>query len=313
MSLVQYEADGKVYLRSDNPNYQITLTPGRVNSLSYPSPETSAKIIIGVIVTLAAALFVFVLFLEKERILDFFAIVKFRLVSRKRRRAASFNHDAQTTPKEIFHPEIPSYTAPEAKKSREEFPEDEGKLDGDELPEDEGKLDGDEAPEDESEGENARESEGETEFDGEVAHEGEDYPHKSNDAPSREINGMSSERADELISDSLAKDLVKKGREVVYTEGNAKSIINVDTISASFLAGERVDVNSLKAKSLVPYDTAYLKVLARGIVDKPLSVYANDFSLSAVKMIALAGGKSVKASTVTKRKSGEKSNFDKRS
>ena len=68
-----------------------------------------------------------------------------------------------------------------------------------------------------------------------------------------------------------------------------------------------MDVNSLKAHSLIPYDTAYIKVLARGIIDKPLSVYANDFSLSAVKMIALAGGKAVRVDTAVSDKKFKKS------
>jgi ribosomal protein L18E len=38
------------------------------------------------------------------------------------------------------------------------------------------------------------------------------------------------------------------------------------------------------------------------MIDKPLTVYANDFSLTAVKMIALSGGESVKVVTVKKEK-----------
>ena len=117
--------------------------------------------------------------------------------------------------------------------------------------------------------------------------------------------------ADSVITDSLARDLIRRDGDI-ETEGTKRGIINVDTLSRSFLSGERVDINLLKEKSLIPYDTGYIKVLARGIIDKPLTVYANDFSLSAVKMIALAGGKSVKANTVTKPKSRSKGNFNKR-
>ena len=104
-------------------------------------------------------------------------------------------------------------------------------------------------------------------------------------------------RADALITDSLAKDLVQRGREIIYTDGNGHSIINVDTLSRSFEPGDRVDVNILKKKSLIPYDTAYLKVLARGAIDKALTVYANEFSLSAVKMIVLTGGEAIRVAT----------------
>ncbi len=112
---------------------------------------------------------------------------------------------------------------------------------------------------------------------------------------------VAAERADELISDSLAKNLIVKDAEPIYTTGRRKNIINVDTLSSEFKEGERVDINALKEKNLVPYDTAYLKVLARGVIDKPLFVYANDFSLAAVKMIALTGGEAVKVVTIRKK------------
>ena len=113
------------------------------------------------------------------------------------------------------------------------------------------------------------------------------------------------DHADSLITDSLAKNLLRKDDNTVFTRGKRKEVINVDTLSDNFSAGDRVDVNKLKQMSLVPYDTAYIKVLARGIIDKPLRVYANDFSLAAVKMIALTGGEAIRVTTV-KIKDGEK-------
>lgn len=121
--------------------------------------------------------------------------------------------------------------------------------------------------------------------------------------------GVDAERADSLISDALAKNLLRKEDVRIKTNGRKKRIINVDTLSENYLPDERVDVNSLKAKNLIPSDTAYIKVLARGTVDKALKVYANDFSLSAVKMIALSGGESVKVVTVrTNNKKAERKN-----
>ena len=102
------------------------------------------------------------------------------------------------------------------------------------------------------------------------------------------------EYANSAITNEMAKKLIKDEREVIYTSGNAKSIINVDTLSRSFIANDRVDVNILKKKSLVPYDTSYIKVLARGAIDKPLHVFANEFSLAAVKMILLSGGEAIR-------------------
>lgn len=112
------------------------------------------------------------------------------------------------------------------------------------------------------------------------------------------------ERADSLISDALAKELVRRESVKIYTNGNKKGIINIDTINENFQSGDKVDVNKLKEMSLIPYDTAYIKVLARGMIDKPLFVFANDFSLSAVKMIALTGGEANRCITV--RKQGNK-------
>jgi hypothetical protein len=112
---------------------------------------------------------------------------------------------------------------------------------------------------------------------------------------------VDAEYADNAITNSLAKDLIRRDDDVI-TDGSRHGIVNVDTLSRSFSAGDRVDINALKSHSLIPYDIAYVKVLARGMIDKPLSVYANDFSLSAVKMIALTGGKAVKVNTVIKKK-----------
>ena len=117
---------------------------------------------------------------------------------------------------------------------------------------------------------------------------------------------VDAERADVLISDSLAKSLVNREGEIVYTSGIEREIINLGDISAAFESNDRVDVNSLKAKQLVSAETGYIKVLGGGVIDKPLMIYANDFSLSAVKMIALTGGKVTKVVTFKERQRNEK-------
>ena len=124
---------------------------------------------------------------------------------------------------------------------------------------------------------------------------------ESEPEPANIATVVDAEYADTAITNSLAKDLIRRDEDVV-TSGHRHGIVNVDTLSRSFSAGDRVDINTLKSHSLIPYDTAYIKVLARGMIDKPLCVYANDFSLSAVKMIALTGGKAVKVNTVVKKK-----------
>lgn len=97
--------------------------------------------------------------------------------------------------------------------------------------------------------------------------------------------------ADALITDALAEALVTAEDRVIYTDGSRHGVINVDTLSAAFAPGETVDINRLKKKRLIAQDVGYLKVLARGSIDKPLTVCADDFSLGAIKMIALTGGR----------------------
>ena len=69
------------------------------------------------------------------------------------------------------------------------------------------------------------------------------------------------------------------------------SAINLDTLCDKFEDGETITLESLKAKKLVPSNTERVKILARGIMTKKLDIIADKFSLQAVKMITLAGGR----------------------
>ena len=80
----------------------------------------------------------------------------------------------------------------------------------------------------------------------------------------------------------------------VSRKGAKKGIVNIDTLSKNFEADDTVTLDALIEKGLVPKKVGSLKVLARGVLDKPLTVEAQDFSLDAVKMIVLTGGKAVK-------------------
>lgn len=117
---------------------------------------------------------------------------------------------------------------------------------------------------------------------------------------------MDVERADSLISDTLAKELLHREQTAVETNGWRRAIINVDTLSDNFADGERVDLNLLKDKNLIPSDSGRLKVLARGAINKALRVYANDFSISAVKMIVLTGGEAIKCKSTRRYRTKKK-------
>ncbi len=81
----------------------------------------------------------------------------------------------------------------------------------------------------------------------------------------------------------------------VYVEerkslGRIKGIINIDTLSQNYEDFETVDLESLHAKKLIAKKVDYVKVLARGALEKSLIVKADDFSVDAIKMIVLTGG-----------------------
>ena len=107
--------------------------------------------------------------------------------------------------------------------------------------------------------------------------------------------------ANNLISDFVAKSLITEEDAVVETDGKRRYILNLDTISESFSAGEVVNINDFKRKGLIPKDAKYVKILARGVIDKPIHVLANSFSLSAVKMIALTGGSAKRVRSVKRK------------
>ena len=117
------------------------------------------------------------------------------------------------------------------------------------------------------------------------------------EAPSEEIVADEEGRvhvdaihADVLVTDEEAEQRI----EIVKStdkRGGKMCEINLDTICENFEDGDTVDLAALKKMKLIPANAGRLKVLARGIMTKNnLNIKADKFSLSAVKMITLAGG-----------------------
>ncbi len=101
---------------------------------------------------------------------------------------------------------------------------------------------------------------------------------------------------DVATADSMMEDAAAMA--VLETIGGAKasgmkSIVNIGVINERFESGETVDLDALKAKKLIPAKAERIKILADGHLDKPLTVVADSFSLQAIKMITLTGGKAV--------------------
>ena len=114
---------------------------------------------------------------------------------------------------------------------------------------------------------------------------------------SEPLSAVTAEEANSLMSDTEAKEeLAEETAGYEDTErytGAKKAEINVDTISEHFESGDIVTLNSLKQKKLIPSSAGTVKILARGYLDKPLTIVAQDFSTAALKMILLTGGTAV--------------------
>lgn len=67
-------------------------------------------------------------------------------------------------------------------------------------------------------------------------------------------------------------------------------VLNADTLGMYFRDGDIVNADTLKAAGLICREDAKIKILARGNLNKRLTVVANDFSAEAVKMIVMTGG-----------------------
>ena len=101
------------------------------------------------------------------------------------------------------------------------------------------------------------------------------------------VESIDAEHADELLTDEEAASIVKT--EEGAGEG-PRNYINIGIINEHFEAGDTVTLNILKEKGLIDKKIMRIKILADGILDRPLTVKAESFSIQAVKMIELTGG-----------------------
>ena len=108
-------------------------------------------------------------------------------------------------------------------------------------------------------------------------------------APIQTVKKVTVAEAINMIEDDVAKSAI-----IVESTGEKatgkKSIINIDTLSNNFASGDVVTIDALKAKKLIPNKVGYVKLLARGSLDKKLHVELQDYSIEAVKMVIATGG-----------------------
>ena len=101
---------------------------------------------------------------------------------------------------------------------------------------------------------------------------------------------ISVEEASDVLPDNSLSELVNHQQIKLYGGKRERYIVNIDMISEKFQNNEEVNLESLKAKGLLPKKCNFFKVLARGTLNKSLSFIANDYSRDAIKMILLTGG-----------------------
>ena len=102
------------------------------------------------------------------------------------------------------------------------------------------------------------------------------------------VEHIDAEEADALITDTQAM------QTVIYESGaghGKQGIINLGLINEKFDSDEVITLELLKQRGLVPKKVGRLKVLADGILEKPITVKSESYSVQAIKMIELTGGK----------------------
>lgn len=95
--------------------------------------------------------------------------------------------------------------------------------------------------------------------------------------------------AEEKIADEVVETFVEESQRL--SDRTRKDIVNIDALGRYFNAGEDVTIEEIRKRvPSVNKKATYIKVLARGRLDKALNIEADDFSPAAIKMIVLTGG-----------------------
>lgn len=126
----------------------------------------------------------------------------------------------------------------------------------------------------------------------EVAQEPEAEPEVEVE-PEVYVESVSAEEAHHIVEEMHVDVHVEEDVDYITAKDNKKAIVNIDTLSKAYKANQLVDMKSMKEKKLIDKKAKSVKVLARGILDKPLRIKAAEFSNTAVEMILLTGGQAM--------------------
>lgn len=95
--------------------------------------------------------------------------------------------------------------------------------------------------------------------------------------------------ANKLINDNEAKELIKESN--IDRNDKVKTEVSLDTLVKYFKSNDIIDISSMK--KVIPdfkNSATYVKITNGNVIDKKLTVIADEFDLTALKMINLAQG-----------------------
>ncbi|MDE7372593.1 MAG: uL15 family ribosomal protein, partial [Clostridia bacterium] len=100
-----------------------------------------------------------------------------------------------------------------------------------------------------------------------------------------------------VLDDETAQKCIEL-KNVDFIDDSVIETVKLDDIDAHFQDGNRVTLEKLRKVGLVSEACTGFNVVADKRLTKPLIIVANDFTLPAVKMIALTGGRVIKLSQI---------------
>jgi len=96
----------------------------------------------------------------------------------------------------------------------------------------------------------------------------------------------------DVLENETAENCIEV-KDIDHIDEENFETVSLDTLDEHFADGQKVTLERLKKLALVPDDCNGIRVTAGSRISKPLIVYANEFTLPAVKMIALTGGRAI--------------------
>ena len=101
----------------------------------------------------------------------------------------------------------------------------------------------------------------------------------------------------DVLTNEMAEKCIEI-KNVDYIDDSVIEMVKLDDIDAKFQDGNRVTLDRLRKVGLVSEECTGYTVTAGQRLTKPLIIVANDFTMEAVKMIALTGGRVIKLAQV---------------